>query len=81
MFRVFDEDSDSFLDQKEWVKGMSIFLRGNLEEKTKCECTYDLAQSYCGLLDCFRIYDLNDDGYLQRDELFYILKNSMIKVE
>ena len=32
------------------------------------------------VLDCFRIYDLNDDGYLQRDELFYILKNSMIKV-
>ena len=37
VFRVFDEDSDSFLDQKEWIRGMSIFLRGNLEEKTKCE--------------------------------------------
>ncbi|XP_065896553.1 calaxin-like [Dysidea avara] len=64
VFKVFDEDSDSHLDQKEWIKGMSVFLRGNLEEKTKY---------------CFRIYDLNDDGYLLRDELFYILKNSMIK--
>lgn len=39
VFRVFDEDSDSHLDQKEWIKGMSIFLRGNMEEKTKCEYT------------------------------------------
>lgn len=38
VFRVFDEDSDSVLDQKEWTKGMSVFLRGNLEEKTKCKC-------------------------------------------
>ena len=40
VFRVFDEDSDSVLDQKEWIKGMSVFLRGNLEEKTKCEHTF-----------------------------------------
>ena len=40
VFRVFDEDSDSVLDQKEWIKGMSVFLRGNLEEKTKCERTF-----------------------------------------
>ena len=37
VFRAFDKDSDSFLSHDEWVLGMSIFLRGNLEQKTECE--------------------------------------------
>ena len=36
VFRAFDKDSDSFLSQEEWVRGMSIFLRGSLEEKIEC---------------------------------------------
>lgn len=37
VFRAFDRDSDSFLTQEEWVKGMSIFLRGSLDEKVECK--------------------------------------------
>jgi hypothetical protein len=37
VFRAFDEDNDGFINEFEWVKGMSIFLRGTLEEKTKCK--------------------------------------------
>ena len=36
VFRAFDRDSDSFLSQEEWVRGMSIFLRGSLDEKIEC---------------------------------------------
>ena len=29
--------------------------------------------------DCFGIYDLNDDGYISREEMFQMLKNTMVK--
>ena len=32
------------------------------------------------LLDCFEVYDLNGDGYIQREEMFHMLKNCLIKV-
>ena len=37
VFKAFDRDSDGFLSQEEWVLGMSVFLRGTLEEKIKCK--------------------------------------------
>lgn len=36
VFRAFDRDNDSYLSMSEWVEGLSIFLRGNQEEKIKC---------------------------------------------
>eukprot|EP00795_Rhopilema_esculentum_P014274 gene14274-5303_t len=29
--------------------------------------------------DCFEVYDLNGDGYIQREEMFHMLKNCLIK--
>lgn len=29
--------------------------------------------------DCFEVYDLNADGYISREEMFQILKNSLTK--
>lgn len=40
VFRAFDEDNDGFINELEWVKGLSIFLRGTMEEKMKCEWKY-----------------------------------------
>ena len=37
VFRAFDEDLDGFISMKDWVQGLSTFLRGSLEEKTKCK--------------------------------------------
>ena len=37
MFKAFDKDSDGFLNQKEWIMGLSMFLRGTLDEKMECE--------------------------------------------
>ena len=36
VFRAFDEDLDGFISMKDWVQGLSTFLRGSLDEKTKC---------------------------------------------
>ena len=29
--------------------------------------------------DCFGIYDLNSDGYISREEMFQMLKSTMVK--
>jgi len=64
VFKAFDRDNDGFISLEEWVLGLSIFLRGTLTEHT---------------LFCFDVYDFNSDGYISRDEMFTLLKKSMVK--
>lgn len=64
VFRAFDRDSDNYLNHDEWVLGLSVFLQGNFEEKMKY---------------CFTVYDLNGDGYISREEMFQLLKSSLIR--
>uniref|UniRef100_A0A8C5H1P6 EF-hand domain-containing protein n=1 Tax=Gouania willdenowi TaxID=441366 RepID=A0A8C5H1P6_GOUWI len=64
VFRTFDKDNDGFLSVKEWIKGLSVFLRGTLDERIKY---------------CFGVYDLNGDGYISREEMFHMLKSSLIR--
>lgn len=47
-----------------WVVGLSVFLRGTAAEKAAF---------------CFRVYDLNGDGFITKDEMFSLLKNCLIK--
>ena len=37
VFRAFDKDNDNYLNHDEWVLGLSVFLKGHLEETTKCK--------------------------------------------
>ena len=64
IFRAFDRDNDSNICMEEWIHGLSVFLRGSLEEQ----------MSYC-----FNVYDLNSNGYITREEMFQMLKHSLIK--
>jgi len=64
VFKAFDKDNDGFISLEEWVRGLSIFLRGTLSEHTQF---------------CFEVYDFNSDGYVSRDEMFALLKKSMVK--
>ena len=34
----------------------------------------------CWFSDCFTVYDLNQDGYISREEMYQLLKNSLVKV-
>ncbi|XP_067854250.1 calaxin isoform X2 [Heptranchias perlo] len=63
-FRAFDKDNDSYVSMREWIEGLSIFLRGTLDEKIKF---------------CFEVFDLNGDGFISREEMFHMLKSSLIK--
>lgn len=37
VFRTFDRDNDGCISVVEWVEGLSVFLRGTLEERIKCK--------------------------------------------
>jgi len=37
VFKVFDKDNDSFISLEEWIRGMSIYLRGTKEEQINCK--------------------------------------------
>uniref|UniRef100_A0A8D1A760 EF-hand domain-containing protein n=2 Tax=Sus scrofa TaxID=9823 RepID=A0A8D1A760_PIG len=62
VFFAFDKDNDNLINAKEWVKGLSVFLRGTFEEKLKF---------------CFEVYYFNGDGYISREKIFDMLKNSL----
>lgn len=77
MFKLFDFYSDTLMDSifsafdrfnklvittDSWILGMSIFLRGDLEEKIKF---------------CFTVYDLMGHGVLKKDRLIQLMKNSI----
>ncbi|XP_024432968.2 calaxin-like [Desmodus rotundus] len=63
VFFAFDKDNDNCININEWVAGLSVFLRGTFEEKLKF---------------CFEVYYLNgDDGYISREEIFDLLRNSL----
>lgn len=47
-----------------WIMGLSVFLRGTQTEKAEF---------------CFRVYDLNNDGFITKDEMFSLLKNCLIR--
>ncbi|XP_061385900.1 calaxin [Danaus plexippus] len=47
-----------------WARGLSVLLRGSDEERRH---------------HCFSVYDLNGDGFITKDEMFILLKNSLLK--
>lgn len=59
VFRVLDKNKDDKLDFREFMCRFNIAKRGTAEEK---------------LAFAFSIYDLNDDGYMTKNELLEITK-------
>ena len=78
VFRAFDEDMDGYISMKDWCSGLSTFLRGSLEEKTKCKLSVSNVE-LTGLSDTFKVFDLNGDGYISREEMFQLLKNCLVR--
>ena len=59
IFCAFDRCNDGVIRMDEWVCGLSIFIKGDPEERTAF---------------CFRVYDLNSDGFISREEMFHLLR-------
>ncbi|XP_012219772.1 calaxin [Linepithema humile] len=64
LFCCWDREIEGVIRLEPWIIGLDVFLRGSLRDK---------------ITFCFRVYDLNNDGYITKDEIFQLLKNCLIK--
>ncbi|XP_005089638.1 EF-hand calcium-binding domain-containing protein 1 [Aplysia californica] len=64
VFRAFDKRSCGTLRQEDYVSGIAKFLNGTVDEQVQM---------------VFDVYDLNNDGYISREEMFQLLKSSLVK--
>ncbi|RXG56477.1 EF-hand calcium-binding domain-containing protein 1 [Armadillidium vulgare] len=63
--QVFDKDQDGLISEEEFVSGLSVFLKGTLEEKIKY---------------CFSVYDHNGDQMVSKEEIQQQLKSFVINI-
>ena len=59
IFNFFDQDGDGIIDFNELVSGLSVLCKGTLEEKIEY---------------AFRGYDLDNTGFISREELHSMFK-------
>ena len=62
IFNAFDKRSDGVIQTDEWISGLSVFLRGTLEEQTAFS---------------FFVFDLNSDGFISKEEIHALLRYLM----
>eukprot|EP01136_Pigoraptor_vietnamica_P035783 Opistho-1_new@101485 len=60
LFDAFDVNHDHSIDFREFIHGLNIFLKGTPQEKLELS---------------FRMYDIDRNGYIDREELFEIMSN------
>ncbi|XP_015370569.1 PREDICTED: EF-hand calcium-binding domain-containing protein 1 isoform X2 [Diuraphis noxia] len=64
IFCFFDQRNDGVIHEDEWITGLSVLLKGTQDERIKYT---------------FTIYDLNNDGFITKEEIFSLLRNCLVK--
>lgn len=81
VFKAFDRDNDGQVSMLEWVVGLNTYLRGTLDEKIACKRLVDIELLISfGILVAFNCYSLKGEKHITREEIFQLLKSSVLKV-
>ena len=64
IFKYFNAEHDADITREEWVIGFEVFLKGTEEEQTQY---------------CFKIYDINGDGFITKEEMLTLMKDCMVR--
>ena len=64
IFKYFNTHNDTDITREEWVAGFNVFLKGTEEEQTQY---------------CFKIYDINGDGYITKEEMLTLMKDCLVR--
>ena len=88
LYKYFNKIATDNIDVEEWVTGFSVFLKGTccsfqVMSRVERRNKFDF---YCSLLGneeewtqfCFNIYDLNEDGYITKEEIMTMMKNCFV---
>ena len=65
IFRVFDRNNNMSIDDREFVEGLAIILRGNLNDKIEF---------------AFQVYDMKHNNYIDRDEIQQFLRHCIVRM-
>ena len=76
IYKFFNSDDD--ITKQDWVIGFNIFLKG-----VQIENSY-VTKLFLGTVEeqtkyCFDIYDLNEDGFISKEEMMTMMKSCMVK--
>jgi len=63
LFTLLDANNDGVVDFHEFITGLSLLCKGSADEK---------------LALCFRAYDLDNNGFISKDELAHMLKQAWV---
>jgi len=66
LFRAFDYTGNNCLSEPEWVRGLSIFIRGSFQQRLEFVWT---------------VYDANEDGILSREEMYNLMQECLVKTK
>jgi len=64
VYDYFDDDHNGKVQLREWMRAINILLKGTLDERIEY---------------AYNIYDFTNSGILNKDELFFLLKDAVIK--
>ncbi|KAK3738371.1 hypothetical protein QZH41_010674 [Actinostola sp. cb2023] len=71
VFNVFDENKDGHIEFREFICALSVTSRGSIDEKASITRAHGRKRERKRW--AFKLYDLDDDGYITKEEMLHIV--------
>ena len=82
IFKYFNTECQDDIDLEEWIRGFNVILKGNIPG-LEIMLNFSIIPGSLSeqTLYCFSIYDLNEDGYISREEMLTMMGSCLSKVK